>query len=157
MDLGAGVRSVTLGALALSSFLAGGTATAQAQAASAKKPNILVIFGDDIGYCNVSAYNLGMMHYKTPNIDRVAQRRRTVYRLLRAAELHGGPGGVHYWTKSVPHRAVESRAAGCRSWLADAGSYDRRFAEEPRLHDLPEWQEPSWRPERIPADGTRFR
>ena len=40
--------------------------------AQQKKPNILVIFGDDIGYWNISAYNLGMMHYKTPNIDRLA-------------------------------------------------------------------------------------
>ena len=73
MDLGAGVRRVMLGALALSSFLAGGAATAQAQAGG-KKPNILVIFGDDIGYSNISAYNLGMMGYHTPNIDRVAQQ-----------------------------------------------------------------------------------
>ena len=33
-----------------------------------KKPNILVIFGDDVGYWNVSAYNRGMTGYKTPNI-----------------------------------------------------------------------------------------
>jgi arylsulfatase len=37
-----------------------------------KKPNILVIWGDDIGYWNVSAYNRGMMGYKTLNIDRIA-------------------------------------------------------------------------------------
>jgi len=37
------------------------------------KPNILVIWGDDIGYDNISAYNLGMMGYRTPNIDRIAQ------------------------------------------------------------------------------------
>src|SRR5215469_5111974 len=37
------------------------------------KPNILVIFGDDIGWFNVSAYNLGMMGYRTPNIDRIAK------------------------------------------------------------------------------------
>ena len=36
------------------------------------KPNILVIWGDDIGQFNVSAYNMGMMGYKTPNIDRIA-------------------------------------------------------------------------------------
>ena len=40
--------------------------------AQQRKPNILVIFGDDIGYWNISAYNQGMMHYKTPNIDRLA-------------------------------------------------------------------------------------
>jgi len=39
----------------------------------AKKPNILVIFGDDIGYWNASAYNRGMMGYRTPNIDRIAK------------------------------------------------------------------------------------
>jgi len=38
-----------------------------------KKPNILVIWGDDIGQFNVSAYNMGMMGYKTPNIDRIAE------------------------------------------------------------------------------------
>lgn len=37
-----------------------------------KKPNILVIFGDDIGWFNISAYNHGLMGYQTPNIDRIA-------------------------------------------------------------------------------------
>lgn len=37
------------------------------------KPNILIIWGDDIGYWNISAYNQGMMGYKTPNIDRIAR------------------------------------------------------------------------------------
>ena len=37
-----------------------------------EKPNIVVIFGDDIGYWNVSYNNRGMMGYKTPNIDRIA-------------------------------------------------------------------------------------
>src|SRR6188768_3241420 len=40
--------------------------------AQAKKPNILVIMGDDIGWFNPSCYNSGMMGYKTPNIDRIA-------------------------------------------------------------------------------------
>jgi arylsulfatase A-like enzyme len=44
----------------------------QAQAAT-DKPNILVIWGDDIGQFNVSAYNMGMMGYKTPNIDSIAK------------------------------------------------------------------------------------
>jgi arylsulfatase len=39
---------------------------------SAEKPNILVIWGDDIGYWNISRYSLGMMGYPTPNIDRIA-------------------------------------------------------------------------------------
>ncbi len=36
------------------------------------KPNILVIWGDDIGQSNISAYTKGMMGYQTPNIDRFA-------------------------------------------------------------------------------------
>jgi arylsulfatase len=42
-------------------------------AIAAKKPNILVIWGDDIGPHNVSAYNNGIMGYQTPNIDRLAK------------------------------------------------------------------------------------
>ncbi|MFA5951584.1 MAG: arylsulfatase [Hyphomicrobium sp.] len=44
-----------------------GPATAQAP-----KPNIVIIWGDDIGQSNVSAYTRGLMGYKTPNIDRIA-------------------------------------------------------------------------------------
>jgi hypothetical protein len=46
-----------------------GAATAQT---AANKPNILVIWGDDIGVHNISAYNHGIMGYRTPNIDRIA-------------------------------------------------------------------------------------
>lgn len=42
-------------------------------AAEGKKPNILVIWGDDVGWNNPSIYNRGMMGYKTPNIDRIGQ------------------------------------------------------------------------------------
>jgi arylsulfatase len=38
-----------------------------------KKPNILVIFGDDIGISNLSCYSDGLMGYVTPNIDRIAK------------------------------------------------------------------------------------
>ena len=46
-----------------------GIVTASAQ----EKPNIVVIWGDDIGVHNISAYNHGIMGYKTPNIDRIAK------------------------------------------------------------------------------------
>jgi len=42
-------------------------------ALAAKKPNIVVIWGDDIGQSNVSAYTHGLMGYQTPNIDRIAR------------------------------------------------------------------------------------
>src|SRR6188768_4306300 len=39
---------------------------------AAKKPNIVIIWGDDIGQTNISAYSDGLMGYRTPNIDRIA-------------------------------------------------------------------------------------
>jgi arylsulfatase len=42
-------------------------------AAAQQKPNILVIFGDDIGQANISVFTKGLMGYRTPNIDRVAK------------------------------------------------------------------------------------
>ena len=65
--------------LAAASIKSSLTTTTRAQqqvpaaAASGRKPNILVIFGDDIGYWNISANNRGMMGYRTPNIDRIAK------------------------------------------------------------------------------------
>jgi len=55
-----------------------GTSTKPATSATARggkggKPNILIIWGDDIGWFNISAHNQGIMGYRTPNIDRVAK------------------------------------------------------------------------------------
>ncbi|TNM64766.1 arylsulfatase [Aliirhizobium smilacinae] len=47
--------------------------TAAPAADTASKPNILVIFGDDIGQTNISAYSFGVVGYKTPNIDSIAK------------------------------------------------------------------------------------
>ena len=68
------------------------------------RPNILVIFGDDIGQTNVSAYSMGLMGYRTPNIDRIAeegmiftdyyaeQSCTPVVRLSSPARRHCAPG-----------------------------------------------------------------
>src|SRR5262245_25725328 len=67
------VSKRTLVALAaIITALLASLAPAQAQA-PARKPNILVIFGDDIGVSNVSAYSHGLVGYRTPNIDRIAR------------------------------------------------------------------------------------
>src|SRR5258708_26687040 len=46
---------------------------AEKKGTSPNKPNILVIWGDDIGINNLSCYSHGMMGYRTPNIDRLAK------------------------------------------------------------------------------------
>ena len=58
-------------AATLAAVIALGIAPAHAQ--TADKPNILVVWGDDIGRSNISAYTMGMMGYETPNIDRIAE------------------------------------------------------------------------------------
>ena len=69
-------------ALVAAAALGGGVSSrAQAEAqqtpspppAASSKPNILMIMADDIGWFNLSAYNHGMMGYRTPNIDRIAK------------------------------------------------------------------------------------
>ncbi|MGO6996933.1 arylsulfatase [Rhizobium leguminosarum] len=64
------MRNVCLGLLA-SAFVAI-AAIAPAAAQDQKKPNIVVIMGDDIGWFNIGAYHRGMMSGKTPNIDQLA-------------------------------------------------------------------------------------
>jgi arylsulfatase len=49
------------------------TAAANQVATTGAKPNILVIFGDDVGQTNISAYSFGVVGYHTPNIDRIAR------------------------------------------------------------------------------------
>jgi arylsulfatase len=67
-------RSKTfLRGLAAALVMATGAAAPALAQTAAKKPNILVIWGDDIGQFNISAYNNGMMGYRTPNIDSIAK------------------------------------------------------------------------------------
>src|SRR5262245_26568871 len=73
-------RNILLGGttLAAASAFAAPTRTAQGQQPApaqpaGRRPNILVIFGDDIGQTNISAYSFGVMGYRTLNIDRVAR------------------------------------------------------------------------------------
>ena len=66
-----GVHRIAVAAIAAASLVWIG-APAAAQTATGKKPNILVIFGDDIGQSNLSVYTHGLVGYKTPNVDRIA-------------------------------------------------------------------------------------
>ncbi|WP_027524899.1 arylsulfatase [Bradyrhizobium sp. Ec3.3] len=72
-----GTSSIVAAAALTSQALAQAQKAAPAQAPAApagdRKPNILVIFGDDIGIPQISAYTMGMMGYRTPNIDRIAR------------------------------------------------------------------------------------
>ena len=66
-------RLLRRAAVALPAVCMLGALPPSADAQETKKPNILVIWGDDVGRSNISAYTMGMMGYQTPNIDRIAK------------------------------------------------------------------------------------
>ena len=71
------LRSLLYAALAAVGLIAATPAIAQAPA---KKPNILFIMGDDIGWMQPSIYHQGLMVGETPNIDRIGKRVRSSWR-----------------------------------------------------------------------------
>ena len=64
-------RGTVISLMSLALLFGFGFSLDAACAKTKKKPNILVIMGDDIGYYNLSIYNRGAMGYRTPNIDRI--------------------------------------------------------------------------------------
>ena len=99
------------------SALAGRNEAVAANAAQAgKKPNILVIFGDDIGITNISAYSDGLMGYATPNIDRIAKE---------------GAASLHYYGEqscTAGRTAFLTGQHGLRTGLTKVGFPGRRWA-----------------------------
>ena len=77
--------------------------------ATARKPNILVIMGDDVGWFNVGAYHQGIMSGKTPNLDKLAAdgMRFTDY----YAEASCTAGRANFITGELPIRT------GLRPWV----------------------------------------
>ena len=93
-----GLRAVCA-ALAATACLVAGTRTS---AAEGKKPNILVIMGDDVGWFNIGAYHQGIMSGKTPNLDKLAGQgmRFTDY----YAEASCTAGRANFITGELPIR-----------------------------------------------------
>ncbi len=85
--------TIILRIIALICALVLGTLTlaSQAEAQGTKKPNILIIWGDDIGQFNVSAYNMGMMGYRTPSIDSIAREGAMAQETVTAASVEVDP------------------------------------------------------------------
>ena len=126
----------TLGPLLAALSLFGGAASA-----TDGKPNILVVWGDDIGWNNPSAYHRGMMGYKTPNIDRIANEGALF------TDWYGGQsctaGRAAFITGQSPFRTglLKVGLPGAKEGSLRKRSDHRRTAEEPWLHDRPVRQE----------------
>jgi arylsulfatase len=115
-----------------------------------KKPNILVLWGDDIGWWNISFNSRGQMGYRTPSIDRLrnegvsftndyGQQSCTAG---RAAFITGDSHGTHQGR----HARRENRSTG-------GGSHHRRAAEAAWVRHRPVRQEPPGRSRRVPHHG----
>ena len=130
---------------------------ALAQATKTSKPNILIIWGDDIGYWNVSAYNQGMMGYKTPNIDRIAKEGALFTDWYGQQSCTAGR--ACFITGQVGFRTglLKVGLPGAKEGLAGARRHDRPAAQGAGLHDRAVRQEPPRRRRRDAADGARLR
>jgi arylsulfatase A-like enzyme len=102
------------------------------------QPNILVIWGDDIGITNLSAYSDGLMGYRTPNIDRIAEEG------MRFTDCYGEQsctaGRAAFITGQSVFRTGLSKVG--LPGAARRGSDDRRATEAARLRHRPVRQEP---------------
>ena len=115
------------------------SAVAPAQAQD-KKPNILFIMGDDIGWMQPSCYHRGLMVGETPNIDRIANEGGDLHGLLRRAELHRRAQRLLHRHASAAHghdpAAVArqpvlsaARHAGLAKFLLDLGYNTGEFGK----------------------------
>ncbi len=68
------------------------------------KPNILVIWGDDIGITNLSCYSDGLMGYRTPNIDRIADEGMRFTDSYGEQSCTAGRASFHHRAERIPHR-----------------------------------------------------
>ena len=96
-----------------------------------KKPNIFIIWGDDIGQSNISAYSMGLMGYQDAQHRPRRQRRHDLHRLLRRAELHRRPGLVHHRPARPAHRPDQGRHARRHARPAEGRPDDRRACSKP--------------------------
>ncbi len=121
------------------------------------KPNILVIWGDDIGISNLSCYSRGMMGYFTPNIDRIADEGMLFTDSY--GEQSCTAGRASFITGQSVYRTGMSKVGmpGDGHRAAEGGPDHRRVAQAAGLRDRPVRQEPPRRPQQVPADRARVR
>ena len=120
--------------------------SAAAVLAADKRPNILVIWGDDIGTWNISHNNRGMMGYQTPNIDRIA--REGVGFTNYYAQQSCTAGRAAFIGGSVPVRSGMTKVGipGAAEGWKKVEHHHGHGAQGPGLCHRPVRQEPPGRP-----------
>ena len=130
------------------------SAVASAQAQD-KKPNILFIMGDDIGWMQPSCYHRGLMVGRNAEHRPDRQRRRHVHALLRRVELHRRALCLHHRHAPVPRGHGPAAVAGRDFVSAARHAVPRQVPVGPRLHHRRVRQEPPGRSSRFAADCAR--
>ena len=123
-----------------------------------KKPNILIIWGDDIGQSNLSCYTKGVMGYRTPNIDRIANEGMIFTDYYAEQSCTAGRAafimGQSVFRSGLSKVGIARRGRwACKPKIRRSPS----FLKPHRLCDWSVWQEPLRRPGRASADHARFR
>ena len=126
-------------------------------AATGKKPNILVIMGDDVGWFNIGAYHRGIMSGKTPNLDKLAAEGMMFTDYY--AEASCTAGRANFITGEIPLRTGLTTVgqAGRRRRTACSSLHARHRAQGPGLRHRPIRQEPSRRLEQVSAHRAWLR
>ena len=149
-------RRFSISAAALLAGL-GLAATVTPSVAQDKKPNIVVIMGDDIGWANIGAYHQGLMYSNDAEPRQAGRRGHALHRLLRGAELHRRPRQFHHRRIADPHRSDHGRPGRRHGRHAGRGADDRDGVEGDGIRHRPVRQEPSGRLEPLPADRAWVR
>jgi arylsulfatase A-like enzyme len=98
-----------------------------------KKPNILVIWGDDIGLANVSAYSGGVMGFETPNIDRIAKEGIRFLQYYGEQSCTAGRAAFLTGQHGIRTGLTKVGFPGAPMGMRPARSFHRRFAQESRI------------------------
>ncbi len=124
---------------------------------AADKPNILVIWGDDIGQSNISTYTHGLMGYTTPNIDRIAREGMTFTDYYGEQCCTAGRSSFIMGQSVFRTGLSKVGLPGADAGMRGRGPDDCRPAEEPGLCHRSVRQESSWRQGRDAAHQSWFR
>ena len=122
-----------------------------------KKPNILIIWGDDIGWFNVSAYNHGIMGYRTPNIDRIAKEGALFTDWYGQQSCTAGRAAFITGQSPIRTGLTKVGLPGAKLGLQPEDPTIAELLKPLGYATRPVRQEPSRRPRRIPADRPRLR
>ncbi len=124
---------------------------------TAQKPNIVIIWGDDIGQSNVSAYTMGLMGYRTPNIDRIAREGMIFTDYYGEQSCTAGRASFITGQHGMRTGLTKVGLPGATVGLQKEDPTIADLLKAHGLRDRADRQEPPRRPQRVSPDRPRLR